>query len=165
MKDYLLENLSPRQIKEISEDIKKGIADPLDAKRLMIMFCEYVNNKKEPPKELMIHFKDVFNSILLSSKTVQASLGLARKKSRPKAETENRVDMAYMVLLSRLDGESHQNALSAAAVKFGYTETIIGKAWKEYKQVALDTFRVQRYLESKKITQKEEIKIAKILKL
>lgn len=148
MVDPLPENLSPATIHQIAWDIRDGTASPDDAKRLMLLFCECFDNKKQPPIELAQHFYDAFRAILAKEKTAERALGLARRKSRPKADTETRTYMALEVLRMRLRGFSHQDAIHEVADKFGWGVTIIGEGWREYKQDALVIERVSRSLDS-----------------
>ena len=164
---------------QIARNIQDGTADPEDARRLMSLFCYFVDNDlkriKQPkelfgyqpdeqiPKELLWHFSDAFKAILDEGKTPLRALGLTRKKARPKANHKIRVDMAHEILLLRLAGLSHQDALQQAADEYGWGVTIIGEAWKQNKFEAMLKERFERP-DNHPWTDEEENKLCEIFK-
>ena len=179
MEDQPLKDSTSVDIFQIAQKIQDGTADPEEARRLMRLFCYFVDNElkrtKQPkelfgyqpdeqvPKELLWHFSDAFKAILDEGKTPLRALGLTRRKSRPKADPKIRVNMAHEVLRLRLGGTSHQDALQQAADKFGWGVTIIGEAWKQNKFEAMLKERFERP-DNHPWTDEEKNKLCEIFK-
>lgn len=141
------EKLTSAFINFVAWDIREGVASPEDARRLLECFCNAFDDRESFPPELLHHLRDAFRAFLDGEKTIEAALGIARKKGRPKADPDIRGQMATEILRLRLDGTSHQEALAAVSERFGWGETIVADAWREYQQEAIVMIRLERSLE------------------
>lgn len=142
------EKLTRAFIDEIAWNIREGEASPDDANSLLECFCNAVDNKETIPPELLNHLRDAFRTFLSKEKSIEVALGITRKKGRPKADSEVKVQMATEILRCRLDGTSHQDALTSVADAFGWGETIVGEAWAKWQQDAIIMLRLERSLEN-----------------
>ncbi|NIR48065.1 hypothetical protein GWO43_06445 [candidate division KSB1 bacterium] len=150
--------LSPADIFQITLDVREQAAEPDDARKLLQIFCElqelWTGNGLDKDNYrkfefILQHFRDSFQSYLNGDrKTLEAALGLKRKKARPKADPQIRTEMAAEVLRLRLKQISHQDALEEVSHKFGWGITVIGEAWAAHKQDALILLRLERALDS-----------------
>jgi hypothetical protein len=132
------EPLTSFQINQIAFAARDGVANPEDAKRLMAHFCDLVERRKPLPSRLTEHFREAFTDYLDGAKSLEVAFGVKRKKGRPPADANLRIEMAAEVMRHRLAGKSHEKALIHSAVKFGYTETIVSEAWHANRMAALD---------------------------
>ncbi len=135
---------------QIAQKIQDGTADPEEARRLMRLFCYFVDNElkriKQPkelfgyqpdeqiPKELLWHFRDVFKSIL-DGKTPEQALGIVRRKGKP-TERDTQLAIAKEILRLRLNGKSSTNANMMVCNKFHREKAAVGAAWKQYRFAA-----------------------------
>lgn len=142
------EKLTGAFINFIACDIREGVASPEDARRLLECFCNAFDDRVSFPPELLHHLRDAFRAFLDGEKTIEAALGIARKKGRPKADPEMRGQMATEILRLRLDGTSHQDALATVSERFGWGETTVADAWREHQQDATVMIRLERHLET-----------------
>ncbi len=149
------EKLTRAFINFIAWDIREGVASPEDARRLLECFCNVFDGKESFPPELLHHLRDAFRAFLDGEKTIEAALGIARKKGRPKADPEMRGQMATEILRLRLDGTSHQEALATVSEQFGWGETIVADAWREHQLDAIVMIRLERHLETSPWTPEE----------
>ena len=110
-----------------------------------------LNDDQSSQFELLLrHLRDSFQNYLSGNrKTMESALGLKRKKARPKADPEMRIDMAYEVLSLRLVKMSHQDALHEVSEKFGRGITVIGEAWVTHKFDVLAKMRFERLANSR----------------
>lgn len=70
--------------------------------------------------------------------------------------------MATEILRLRLDGTLHQDALTTVSERFGWGETIVADAWREYQQEAIAMIRMERHLESHPWTPDEVARLDEI---
>ena len=59
-------------------------------------------------------------------------------------KTESQIALAKEVLRSRLNGESHINAVANACVNFNRERTVVGEAWTRHKYDAISELRYER---------------------
>jgi len=142
MDDLSLKNLSPAETFSVALDIQKSKTNIEDGKELMLQFCYYIDHEIPPSKEILWHARDVFKAILDKEKPAQA-LGLTRKKGKPKND-DSKIALAKEVLRSRLNGESHINAIANACVNFNRERTVVGEAWTRHKYDAISELRYER---------------------
>ncbi len=143
--------LSPATIIQIAWEAKDGEADPDDARRLLIHFCEHVDGKRHVPVELLTHLRDAFASYLVGEKTLERALGIKRRRGAPNQEM-NQQKMATEVLRLRLEGRTLEEA--AAIVAEGYSKgedgTVVRDAWAKNKQNAFILLRIIRSFDKDK---------------
>jgi hypothetical protein len=132
------EPLTPFQINQIAFAVPKGIAHPDDAKRLIAHFCDLVESRKPLPPRLIEHFREAFTAYIDGTKSLEAALGVKRRKGHPHADEKQRIEMATEVMRQRLAEQTHEQALIRTAQKFNCAETIISEAWRAHKLSALD---------------------------
>jgi hypothetical protein len=131
-------DLTRSQRDHVPFDVRDGIANPDDARALLAWFCHRVEYNLPIPQTLLEHLRAGFSSYLDGSKTLDAALGLARKRARPRsADLDMRRQMAKAVLLHRLGGSRHQDALAIVAKRFGWVESVVGEAWRDYRLTAV----------------------------
>lgn len=162
--DSLLENLSPLSIKEIAKKIKHQIAEPEDALRLMLLFCDLVKKEKEIPKELLNHFHDAFIKITSFELSANRALGVERSNNRPPTNEHEGVLIAHALLQSRLEGNTYESSVALVADWIGAGNTKVKNNWKKYKEKALDTERMNRHITQNTFSTKERKLIDKIYK-
>jgi hypothetical protein len=136
--------LTPVQINQIAFAVREGIAKKEDAKRLMAHFCELVERREPFPARLLEHFREAFNVYLNGTKRLEAALGVVRKKGRPPGDEIKRAEMAAEVLRERLAGKTHERALIHMVEEFGWNETVVSEAWRDYRMSALDLVIIER---------------------
>jgi len=157
--DLELYDLSPNEILEIASEIREQTAKPDDARQILEHFCDlhdlWLTNRLNDDqssqfKILLQHLRDSLHNYLSGNrKTLESALGLKRKKARPKADPEIRIDMAYEVLILRLTKMSHQDALREVSEKFGWGITVISEAWATHKFDVLAKMRFERSANSR----------------
>lgn len=152
--------LTPATILEIAYEARQGKADPDDARRVIEMFCASADSNFPP--ELIGHLQASFREYLSGGKTLEAALGLVRKKGRPDANENVRQSMAAAVLRNRLDGMTHESSIAAVSDEFGWGESIIKEAWADNKQIALTLLRLERAEDGSHWTENERERLTKI---
>jgi hypothetical protein len=176
------------EINQMAFAAQEGEASKDDARTLLALFCECVEHglisaRNPVADRLLEHVREAFRAYLngervgkrdgkrkrdgkpgiveIDISSIESALGLVRKRGRPKADEQMRMQMAAEVLRYRLDGEMpHQEALAAVERKFGWGQTIIGEAWRDYKQSALLLVRLDRDPDG--FTMQEKEKVCKI---
>jgi hypothetical protein len=138
------DDLTQAEVNLIACAVREQAAEPEEARRLLEHFCNLYDlwnggkfEKEEQARQfeiLLRHLRDSFIIHLKEDRTLESALGLKRKKARPKADPNIRMQMAMEVLRLRLKNLSHQDALVQVSKKFLWGESVIGEAWKEYKQ-------------------------------
>ena len=164
MDDPLLENLSPRTIEEIAGKIKKQVADPKDAIRLMLLFCDLVKSNKDIPKELLKHIADAFKKIVAGELNANRALGIKRSNNRPKANEDERATIAHRVLHYRLQGKNFTPAVELTAAEYEIGTTVAKQSWSECKEQALNTELMYRHLNHLPFLEREKKILDKIYK-
>lgn len=144
-----VEELTHANIWHIAWDIREGKANPSDARRLLEKFCNefdrgMFNSGMYTQDYLLRHLRDAFRAYLDKEKTIEAALGLVKKTGRPKADEQVRMQMAAEVLRCRINGMSHQDALSEVSTNFGWGETIVAEAWAAWQPEAIYRLRNER---------------------
>lgn len=129
------EEITPATIFQIAWEIRDGEADPDDARRLLEHFCECPQHLL--PNSLHEHLRLAFGAYLRGEKTIDAALGLTKRKGRPRADQDMRTRMAVEVLRRRMDGVAHQECLELVSEEYGFGTTIVGESWRQFKQTAL----------------------------
>ena len=162
--DPLLENLSPIAIKEIAEKVKYQTAEPKDAMRLMLLFCDLVKNDQLIPKELLQHFKYAFEAVSSTGISADRALGVKRSNNRPPASEYDGTMIAHRVLQLRLKGNSYKSSVELVAGWIGAGNTKIKDTCSEYKEQALNTERMHRHLTHNTFSTRERKLIDKIYK-
>ena len=154
--DPLLENLSPIAIKEIVEKVKYQTAEPKDAMRLMLLFCDLVKSNKQIPKELLHHFKYAFEAVASTGMSADRALGIKRSNNRPPASEYGGTMIAHKVLQERLKGNTYEIAVNSVSGEYGVGTTKVKNAWKKYKEQALNTELMYRHLAHNVFSQKDK---------
>jgi hypothetical protein len=154
--------LTSSQINLIAFAVRDGGAEPEDARRLMQHFCELVDRGRQVPPQLLQHFRQSFSAYLDGTKKLEAALGVVRKRGRPQADENLRREIAAEILRQRLVGKSHEQALMHTATQFGWSETIISEAWKNYKFSAIDLILIERANRHPKFSVSEQKRLANI---
>lgn len=153
--------LTPATLQRTVWHIRAGKADAADARRLMAHFCELWERQAPMPRILLQHLHDAFHAFLYSGKTLEAALGLSRKRGRPHVETA-RMQMAAEILRIRLSGTSHQEALAEVSEQFGCGLTVLGEAWATYKHYAIVLLRKERGLDRYPWSEQEVARLCEI---
>lgn len=135
--------LTPATLQHAIWRIRAGKADATEARNVMMYFCELWNQQAPTPRALLQHLYDAFHAYLYDGRTIEAALGLARRRGRPNAEAA-RLQMATEVLRLRLTGMSHQDALTQASERCNCGLTVLGEAWAAYKHYAIVLLRKER---------------------
>lgn len=164
MDDPLLDNLSPRTIEEIAGKINKQVADPKDAIRLMLLFCNLVKSNKDIPKELLNHIADAFKKIAAGELKANRALGINRSNNRPKANEDERARIAHRILHFRLQGKDYATSVDLTAAEYEMCTTVTKQSWSEYKEQALNTELMYRQLNHVPFLEREKKLLDKIYK-
>ena len=168
------DDLTQADINQITIEIREQTADPNDARRLLEQFCtlydlwgseEFKPDQARKFEILLRHVSDSLHDYLTGNrKTLEAALGLKRKKARPKADPKIRIEMATEVLRLRLfEKNTYEEARERVSRKFGWVESIISEAWRAHKQDALICLRLERALENYPWTPDEVKRLTKII--
>ena len=128
---------------------------------MLASFCTIVESGRPLPHHMIAYLRVAFRSCLISGKNIEIALGLKRRGGRPGANV-SREQMALTVLLHRLAGKSHQDALSEAAADTGWGITIIGGAWRKHKDEALASLRLTRLVHGEAWTTDEIARLTEI---
>lgn len=136
--------LTPATINQIAFEVRDGVADPEDVRRILTYYCDRIDMGEPVPAELTTYLRDSLKRFLEEGKTVESALGLARREGRRPADAQIRRNMAAEVLRNRMTGVSHQDALDLVSAKFSRSQSIIGKAWKDHKFDAVIILRLER---------------------
>jgi hypothetical protein len=148
------DELTPATIIDIAWEVHDGTANPEDARRLLAHFCDLINRGEPVPESLNRHLADAFGAYLSETRTLEAALGLARRRGRPNVD-EERTRMAAEVIRSRLYGSSHQDALAAVGTQFHRSESIVSEAFRDHAAMGYILLRMERVLDSKPWTPDE----------
>ena len=167
-----LNDLNSAEVNQIACEILDQTAKPEDARRLLSQFCDlydwgidkFQEDQARQFEILLRHLRDSFISHLEEGQNLESALGLKGKMGRPKADPNIRMQMAKEVLKLRLKSLSHQDALVQVSKKFGWVESVIGEAWKEYKQDGVILLRQERPSDAYPWTPEEVEKLTKIYK-
>ncbi len=144
-------------------DLINGEPDPDNARLLLERYCHAFDNQEEIPYELFLYLRNSFRRYLDKEvNKMDVALGLLKKKGRPKADSQVRINMATEVLRSRLQGKSHQDALYNASEKLKCCETTVGEAWAAWKQTAIIQIRMERPTDKYPWTKEEIERVDKI---
>lgn len=170
-------DLNSIEVNQIACEILDQTAKPEDARRLLSQFCNLYDlwgggkfEKEDRARQfelLLRYIRDSLRNYLNGNrKTLEAALGLKKKKARPNADPNRQMQMAKEVLKRRLKNLSHQEALEEVANKFKCGETIVGTAWKECKQDGMILLNQERKKKSNAYpwTPEEAKKLTKIYK-
>ena len=146
------DRLTLSRINQMAFAARDGEANHDDARILLTLFCRCIEqgtiSAHNPAADrLLEHVRGAFQAYLEDKRGIEAALGLTRKKGRPaarrnEADDDMRVRMATEVLCRRLEGTSHQDALAATAEKFGWSETIVSTAWKDFQLSAIALLQI-----------------------
>jgi hypothetical protein len=162
--EILLENYPPLTIQRLSNGILNGTSDDEDGILLMRLFCLYVDEKKDVPTALNLHFSKVFKSIFKDNKEAKNALSIIKNNHPNHPSKKYRIQLAYAFLLYRLNGIKTKAAYDFIANEFGWNRTAIYAAWKEYGEDAINMFKLNCKFESKIISDSEQKILNKILK-
>ncbi len=143
------EELTHADIWHVAWDVREGKADPVKASLLLEKFCNefdsgMFNSGNLTQDYLLRHLRDAFRAYLNKEKTIASALGLVKKAGRPKADEQDRMQMAAEVLRKRMAGKSHQVALFEVSAILSCGETIIAEAWAAWQLEAIDLLRLER---------------------
>lgn len=156
-------SISRVQINQIAWDVLDDEANPEEVRELLEYICELVVRKEPLPPEVLRYIRDSLRAYLDGSKkSLDRSFGVKRKPGRPKADREQRVDMATEILRMRMKGRHHEYALGAVGRKFGKESSVIGEAWAAHKFDAHIALRLEWPEEKTSWTEGELQKLAKI---
>jgi hypothetical protein len=159
-------DFTPSEVNLMAFAVREGRANPDDARALLTLFCQCVEYRlilaRNPVADrLLEHVREAFRAYLKGGRvgwrnggckregkagtmSIKAALGLVRKKGRPEADEQRRIQMAASVLRRRLTGMSHQPAVSEAADEFHCDESVIGEAWRAHRVGAAILVRLMR---------------------
>jgi len=141
--------------------VRKGEASREDAKRLLELFCQCVDNRtisarNQVAERLLEHVREAIQGYLSGENCdrkditkLDSAFGMVRgQRGRPAADSaRNEADepeqmkMAADVLRERLQGKTHQKAVDSVANRWGWASSIIGKAWKRHRLSAVVSVR------------------------
>ena len=137
--------LTPATINQIIYEIRDGEADPEDAKRLLLLFCDTAS--RDVPNQVIEFLQRAISGFLRGEKrTLDAAFGLARAEGRPKADEEIQTKMAASVLKLRIKGVPHQESLATVGEQYSKSQSVIREAWKAKKSMALAVVAIERSL-------------------
>jgi hypothetical protein len=140
--------MTPGEIKDLIDAIYHGTADPDDAKKLLKLFCDCIDNSEPIPDDILIFLKRAFTSIIKEEKTANRALGLQRKRGTPKRDEEKDIRVALQFLKLKNAGETYLSTTISLAEKLNISEDQVKKCWKRYKDHAKHRLRLEQYLKS-----------------
>jgi hypothetical protein len=136
-----VEGLTQYDLYMIADTVRKGKADALQARRLIEVFCASVDADVPPDRWLLLHLRDSFRCYLdEKARGMESAFGLKRRKGRPAAAEDKRIQMAADVLRRRLKGVSHQDALAQVPG----ADSLVGTAFAEHLLDAVALLRNER---------------------
>jgi hypothetical protein len=146
--------ITSSKLNQIAFAARDGRAEPDEVHEALRLFYRHVEAKTQIPPRLIefvaesfgryLGYKDFYGPDERSANSLDSAFGLLRKKGRPEADVQMRIKMAAEVVRLRLNGTPHQEALESAAVTFGWTKTIIGKAFRDHLLSAVAMNRIER---------------------
>ena len=149
-----LEPLSTSKLTRIACAASEGKADAADVLQVLDMFYRLAVDNRPIPRPLIDfvaasfgryrRHKDFYGPDERDARSLDSAFGLLRKKGRPEADEQQRIEMAAEVVRLRLSGTPHQEALDATAVTFGWAKTIVGKAFRDHLYSAVMANRNER---------------------
>tara|TARA_R110000822_G_scaffold109902_1_gene239887 strand:+ start:481 stop:915 length:435 start_codon:yes stop_codon:yes gene_type:complete len=140
--------MTPGEIKDLIDAIYHGTADPDDAKKLLKLFCDCIDNSEPIPDDILGFLKHAFTSVLTEEKTLDKALGLKRKRGTPRRDEEKDTLVALQFLKLLNSGEPHVSARLILAEKLFISEGQIKKCWANYEEEARLLLRIENYLEN-----------------
>jgi hypothetical protein len=146
-------------------DVRDGTADPKDARRLLELFCEYVERDQRPPDVLMQHMRDSLRRFLSGEcKRLDQAFGLSGRPGAHSIDIQVKFDMTAEVVRLRVEeGMSHQEALSEVEDQFHHGHTAIGEAFREHLQEGIAKMMIARQQRGQSLTAEERERLANIL--
>jgi len=148
------------EIRQIAFEVVEGTANPDDVKRLIQAFCDDAERGEAPPAEITAYLNTAFRAYLDGGLEIDAALSLRRPKGHPRAREDDRITRTTEFLRLRLDGMTHQDALE----KMGWSATIVGQAWTDFKVNALQVLSLERGLDDRAWTPNELARLQQIFK-
>lgn len=161
------ERLTPATIHGIACDVRDGMADPEDVRRILLYYVRIIQRGDDVPAELRDFLKSAFDSYLRNeARSVDQALGLIRPRpGATKADEYEQMELAAQVLAARISGKSHQDALEDVAEAFECGKSKVGEAWRRQKGQAIPMLRFLRIVgEEGPFTESEKRKMSKIFK-
>jgi hypothetical protein len=134
--------LTPSKINQIAFAASEGKARVEDVRQaLELFYCLAAEKKSIPPRLVAfvaesfgryLGHKDFYGPDERGARSLDSAFGLLRRKGRPDADEQRRIEMAAAVLRLRLKKIPHQDALESAAKECGSNAATIGEAWREH---------------------------------
>jgi hypothetical protein len=146
------EEFTPATIVQVAYEISEGEAHPLDARRLLELFCQ----QRPASEELLEHMRGAFRQYLSGEKTLDAALGLTRTQGQPKSDEKRQTLVALRVLESRLSGRKHKAAVDLIANKIHRGKTAVSDAWRDYKESARSVLLIRLARAGKSLSSAEQ---------
>ena len=140
--------MTPGEIKDLIDCIYHGTANPNDAKELLQLFCDCIDNSEPIPDDILIFLKHAFTSIINEEKTANRALGLQRKRGTPRRDEKKDKLIALQFLKLLNSGEPHVSARLILAERFFISEGQVKKCWANYEEEARLLLRIENYLEN-----------------
>ena len=162
------ERLSEAAILHLRLDVREGVAEPDDVKRLLRMFCRQVAKDDAVSRQTLEYLAEAFKTYLNSSKGIEAALGLKRKVGPPGGkERKNRHDTMMARDLLRLRFEesmTYENAVSSVSERMAAARRKVEEAWAKHSLDAFVLMRLERMEDQCPLTESEMARLAKIYK-
>jgi hypothetical protein len=146
--------MTPGEIKDLIDAIYHGTADPDDAKKLLKLFCDCIDNSEPIPDDILIFLKHAFTSIIKEEKSANRALGLKRKRGTPRRDEEKDTLVALQFLKLLNSGEPHVSARLMLTEKLFISEGQVKKCWARYEDDARLLLRIEKHLEDHSEKQK-----------
>jgi hypothetical protein len=131
------DQLSPGEQMQLLSDWQQGAAHPADVRRALTTIRNHEVAGTPLPWALQeLIARSICAYVDGDSGSLNRAFGLTRRRGRPPAGEDEPVRMATSVFRERICGETHQVALEITSEKFGCVESIVGEAWKKYRDDA-----------------------------
>jgi len=156
------QEISPVELDELLSMARKGLARPVDGKRLLKAFCDFVGRRTCPPHELLEYFRTAFKDYLHKESDIYRMLNLKLRQGDHGLTEGKRGGAAIELLRHLLDGDKHEWAMKYTKKAIGLGQTVINASWKRYRLDALHTLRAERAAAGMPWTQEEMSLLKKI---
>lgn len=160
------DRLSEPEIWHLRFDVRDGVADPAEVKRLLRQFCGRVKNGEAIGYETLQFLAEAFQAYLDSTKKLDAALGLVRKRGAPPAEEWRRnrnAKIAYEMLRLRFEeSKSYEEARAIVSDRFHVSAETARDAWTNCSVVAFTMLRLAWIEDGREMTKDDLARFAEI---
>ena len=154
--------ISIGKITTLLDQIKNNEASEEVASELLQIYAELKENSQGIPKEFQNFIDNALIEVGKGEKNLSQAFGFTKKRGQPKKEKLH-IQFAEDVIKYIFKGHKVDMALEYVADDNHKSKTVIYDAYKEYKEQALNQFRIDRCITNQALTHDEVSNLKAIL--